>query len=130
MTQKFSLSNFTLNVKQSPTAQLFCTPLFSLNRSRWADWVIEWPCTSFCLSGCFRHWVQYLRPLIGPEITLSVPGLSMVFPPSLPPSLPPFETRKLGHSELGNFCFCIGFTICIGQEIQCLPYAGFVNSVS
>ena len=36
---------------------------------------------SVCVCVCLRHWVQFFpRPLIGLEITLSVPGLSLVDP--------------------------------------------------
>ena len=47
----------------------------------------------------------FLRPLIGPRVTWSNPGLSLVDPP-----------------PLQN---CIAPTIRIGQEILCLPYSGF-----
>ena len=61
---------------------------FSLNRPHWADSVIESQCPSVCLSVCLclflRHQMQFFaRPLIGPEITWSVPGLSLVNPPGL-----------------------------------------------
>ena len=53
---------------------------------------------SVCLSVCLCHRVQFFpRPLSGPEITQSVPSLSLV--------LPPLETWKLGKSvtqKLGN----------------------------
>ena len=38
-------------------------------------------CVSVCLSVCLRHQVHFFRPLICPEVTCSVPGLSLVFPP-------------------------------------------------
>ena len=41
---------------------------------------------SVCLSVCLCHRVQFFsRPLIGPEVTCSGPGLSLVPPPSTPP---------------------------------------------
>ena len=43
-------------------------------------------CLFVCAIGC-----SFFSPLIGPEITWLVPGLSLVFPPYLP--------RKLGNSE-------------------------------
>ena len=50
-------------------------------------------CLWVCLSVCLRHWVQFFsRPLIGPEITWSVPGLSLVDPAApFPPPLPKWE---------------------------------------
>ena len=62
----------------------------------------------------------------------------MVNPPSLPtyppptPPLPLFfkntndATTKKVNQPLQN---CIGHTICIGQEIICLPYAGVLQLV-
>ena len=82
---------------------------FSPNRPHWAELVIELPCPWGCV--CMRHWVPFCsRPLIGPEVTSSVPGLSLVLPPSLLWKLGNLETwklgnsetRKLGNSELGN----------------------------
>ena len=59
---------------------------FSLNRPDLADSVIKSQCPSVCvfvcLSVCLRHRMQFIsRPHIGPEITWSVPGLSLVNPP-------------------------------------------------
>ena len=42
---------------------------FSLNRSHWADSVIELPCPDVAMSVCLCHWVHFFRPLIGPEVT-------------------------------------------------------------
>ena len=85
------------------TSQLF---KFSPTWPHWAKFVIELPCPYVCLSVCLRHRVQFFpRPLIGPEVTWSVPGLSLVLPPSLLWKLGNLETRKLGKSEtrkLGN----------------------------
>ena len=63
----------------------------------------------------------------------------MVNPPSLPtnPPLPPtlrpyflriqmMQPQKKVSQPLQN---CIGNTICIGQEIICLPYAGVLQLV-
>ena len=61
-------------------------------------------CVSVCAIGC-----SSFRPLIGPEVTWSVPGLSLVLSPS--PPLP---------APHGN-----GDTIRIVWEIQCLQDAGF-----
>ena len=64
---------------------------FSLNWPHWADSVIESPCPcvtylSVCLDVRLRHWVQFFqKPLIGPEVTWPVPGLSLVLPGSPPP---------------------------------------------
>ena len=45
-------------------------------------WVIESGCPSVCVFVCLRHQMQFIsRPLIGHEITWSVPGLSLVDPP-------------------------------------------------
>ena len=78
---------------------------FSLNQPHWADSVIE----SQCLDVCLRHRMHFFfRPLIGPDITWSVPR-PLIGPPSLPHSIPPslgtwkfgnLETWKLGHSEI------------------------------
>ena len=71
--------------KSSPFRLTSLQPMvFSLNWPHWADSVIESPCSSvclsvilsFCLSVWLCHLVQFFRPLIGPEITWSVPGLS------------------------------------------------------
>ena len=49
---------------------------------------------------CLRHRVQFFpRPLIGPEITWSVPDLSLVLPPLETWRLGNSITRKLGNSE-------------------------------
>ena len=86
---------------------------FSLNWLHWSDSVIESPCLwlyvfvplgafwstrpsgpswssschvylSVCLSVVFRHRVQFFfRPIIGPQVTWSVPGLSLPPPPVL-----------------------------------------------
>ena len=56
--------------------------LFSLKRPHWANSVIESPCIhDVCLSVCVIR-CSLSRPLIGPEITWSVPGLLLVPPPS------------------------------------------------
>ena len=36
------------------------------------------------ISMCLSEGAVFFRPLIGPEVTLSVPGLSLVIPTSLP----------------------------------------------
>ena len=59
---------------------------------------------SICLSGCLcaPSGAVFLNPLIGPEITWSVPGLSLVLPPSLLWKLGHLETWKLSNSELNS----------------------------
>ena len=73
----------------------------------------------------------FSRPFIGPVITWSVWGLSLVSPPHpRPPGpLPPFFFHfffifyfKLIMLPLQ---ICIGSTIRIGRESWCLPYVGF-----
>ena len=52
-----------------------------------------------------------------------------ILPSSLPPLpgqiLPPFLPPRANFALLSRIFFCIGATIHIGQEILCLPYAGF-----
>ena len=75
---------YTMIIKYSPwayepilSAMLCSTKTFSLNRPHWADSVIESPCPSVVLC----HRAQFFsRPVIGPEVTWSVPGLSLVLP--------------------------------------------------
>ena len=58
----------------------------------------------------------FFRPFIGPEITWSVSGISLIK-----------KKKKIWWPSLSIFVrFGIGATIRIVQEIQCLPYAGFV----
>ena len=59
----------------------------------WAGSVIEFRCLFVCLCVCVFVWCPFpmrffSRPLISPQITGSVTGLSLVNPPSPPPSLP------------------------------------------
>ena len=86
---------------------------FSPTWPHWAELVIELPCACvcLCLCVCAIECSFFSRPLIGPQITLSDPGLSLVDPPH------PLSLLN-----------CIGPTIRIGREILCLPYAGFFSS--
>ena len=66
---------------------------FSLNRPNWADSVIESPCPSVCVfapssprgakevPGEQSSLPLFFKPLIGPQVTWSVPGLSLPPPP-------------------------------------------------
>ena len=69
--------------------------------------IIESPCPCVCLCVCAIG-CSFFRPLIGPVITWSVPGLSLV---SL--ALPTQPS-------------CISPTLRIGRESWCLSYAGFL----
>ena len=61
-----------------------CYLLFT-ESAHWVDSVIESPCPSVVLC----HWMRFFpRTLIGPEVTWSVPGLSLVLP-TCPPASPP-----------------------------------------
>ena len=68
--------------------KLLCQYVFSLNRPQWANLVIELPCPCIgcvCVCKCAPS---------GPEITWSVPGLSLVLPRSPCPPTPPTPPKK------------------------------------
>ena len=55
-----------------------------LNPLHRADSVIELPCPCVCVCVCVSVWAigcSFFRPLIGPEVTRSVPDLLLVLPP-------------------------------------------------
>ena len=102
-------------------------------------------CLDVCLSGCLSVWAigcSFFRPLIGPEITWSLPGLSLVLPgldmymSTLKTSLPAFFTvywplhawqNETFHHQVQIcqllFCFYLGLHTCsnnyVYYDIRC-----------
>ena len=84
-------------------------------------------CLSRCLSRCLRHQVQlFPRPLIGPEITWSVPGLSLVLPPPpLPPIPPPRSPLPCNRFHLK----IIFFALKQWKTLKMAIFVGFVTTL-
>ena len=71
-----------------------CMAYFKLS-FYWSDLVIKLPCLSICLCHCLRHRMHFFsRPLIGAEVTWSVPGLSLHPPPSTKKFIPHPHPKK------------------------------------